>query len=144
MQSYVEAMQPGWNLSTLEGFPNEGQPIVTQEFIQHIAALGFKSVRIPITWNQYCGPAPTYTVDPVWMNHVQQIVDWSLDAGLYVMINMHHDSIWVRSGIQADHDGVLARYSAIWSQIAPRFRDYSAGPCARLPARLAAAHRLRS
>ena len=124
MQSYVEAMQPGYNIGSLSAFPGEAQPYVTQEYIQYVASLGFKSVRIPITWGQYCGPAPTYTVDPVWMNRVQQVVDWSLDAGLHVMINMHHDSIWIREGIVADPAGVLARYSAIWSQIAPRFRDY--------------------
>jgi len=134
MQSYVEAMQPGWNLgNTLDAVPNEtawGNPLVTQEFIQQLKAQGFKSIRIPVTWDTgtpgaHIGPAPTYTVDPVWMARVQQVVDWSLDAGLYVMLNMHHDSAWYRRGILADHDEILARYSAVWSQIAPRFRDHS-------------------
>ena len=128
MQEYVEAMQPGWNLgNTLDASPNEtswGNPLVTQQFIQQIAAQGFKSIRIPVTWDSHLGSAPNYTVDPAWMNRVQQIVDWSLDAGLYVMINVHHDSGWIRS-MPANHDGVLARYSAVWSQIAPRFRDHS-------------------
>ena len=30
---------------------------VTQAFIQQIAAQGFKSIRIPITWMQHTGPA---------------------------------------------------------------------------------------
>lgn len=127
MQTYVEAMQPGWNLgNTLDATPTEtswGNPLVTEQFIQQIAAQGFKSIRIPVTWRDHLGPAPSHTIDPVWLNRVQQIVDWSLDAGLYVMLNMHHDSYWVRE-MPADHDGVFARYTAVWSQIVPRFRDH--------------------
>jgi aryl-phospho-beta-D-glucosidase BglC (GH1 family) len=130
MQAYVEAMQPGWNLgNTLDATPNEtawGNPLVTREFIQKIKAQGFNSIRIPVTWDtgDRVGPAPTYTIDPAWLDRVQQIVDWSLDAGLYVMLNMHHDSGWV-ANMPTNHDAVLAKFNAIWSQIAPRFRDYS-------------------
>ncbi len=127
MQEYVEAMQPGWNLgNSLDASPTEtswGNAPATQELIQQVAAQGFKSIRIPVTWNQYVGPAPDYTIDPAWLDRVQQVVDWAIDADLYVMLNMHHDSVWIRS-MPADHDAVLARFNAIWSQIAPRFRDY--------------------
>jgi endoglucanase len=129
MQEYVEAMQPGWNLgNTLDATPNEtawGNPPTTQALIQQIAAQGFKSIRIPVTWDTggRVGPAPTYTIDPAFLDRVQQIVDWSLDAGLYVMLNLHHDSSWIRS-MPASHDAVLAKFNALWSQIAPRFRDY--------------------
>jgi aryl-phospho-beta-D-glucosidase BglC (GH1 family) len=130
MQTYVDAMQPGWNLgnSLDTNGPDEtywGNPVVTQEFIQQIAAQGFKSIRIPVTWMQHTGPAPSYTVDPAWMSRVQQIVDWSLAAGLYVMINMHHDSTeWVNT-MDTNHDQVVAEYTAIWTQIANTFKNYS-------------------
>ncbi|MDQ8202188.1 cellulase family glycosylhydrolase [Pelagicoccus sp. SDUM812003] len=128
MQEYVEAMQPGWNLgNSLDASPTEtswGNAPATQELIEQVAAQGFKSIRIPVTWNQYVGPAPDYTIDPAWMDRVQEVVDWSIEADLYVMLNMHHDSIWMRD-MPADHDAVLERFNAIWSQIAPRFRDYS-------------------
>ncbi len=130
MQDYVEAMQPGWNLgNTLDATPNEtawGNVPTTQELIQQIKAQGFKSIRIPITWDTggRVGPAPDYTIDSAFLDRVQQIVDWSLDAGLYVMINLHHDSGWV-STMPTHHDEVLAKFNALWSQIAPRFRDHS-------------------
>ncbi|MBW5445160.1 cellulase family glycosylhydrolase [Cohnella sp. CFH 77786] len=130
MQSYVSAMQPGWNLgNTLDATGADetswGNPVVTQAFVQQIAAQGFKSIRIPVTWMQHTGPAPGYTVDPAWMSRVQQIVDWSLQAGLYVMINMHHDSWqWVNT-MPANHDAVLAEYKAVWTQIANRFKNHS-------------------
>jgi endoglucanase len=130
MQEYVEAMQPGWNLgNTLDATPNEtawGNPLVTQEFIQQIKAQGFNSIRIPVTWDtgNRVGPSPEYTIDPAFMDRVQQVVDWSLAEGLYVMLNLHHDSGWIRE-MPTNHDAVLAKFNALWSQIALRFRDHS-------------------
>ncbi|MDQ0920384.1 endoglucanase [Paenibacillus sp. V4I5] len=136
MQSYVSAMQPGWNLgNTFDAFnttdPTKndetawGNPRVTKEFIKEIKKQGFKSIRIPITWNGRMGDAPDYTIDPAWMDRVQQVVDWSLEEGLYVMINVHHDAwMWVRT-MPTNHDEVLARYTAVWTQIADRFKNHS-------------------
>jgi endoglucanase len=128
MQAYVEAMQPGWNLgNTLDAIPTEtswGNPLVTPELIQHIADQGFRSIRLPITWTDHMGPAPTYTIDPAWMDRVEQIVNWSLDAGLYVMINLHHDSWQWISSMPSNHATVRARYDALWMQIAERFKNH--------------------
>jgi aryl-phospho-beta-D-glucosidase BglC (GH1 family) len=136
MQSYVSAMQPGWNLgNTFDSFntnaPNNGDetswgnPLVTKEFIKEIRKQGFKSIRIPITWSGRMGGAPDYTINPAWMDRVQQVVDWSLQEGLYVMINIHHDSwMWI-SKAPENHDAVLAQYNAIWTQVSDRFKNHS-------------------
>ncbi|MEK4509571.1 cellulase [Paenibacillus anaericanus] len=130
IQSYVQDMQPGWNLgNTLDATGIDettwGNPRVTKELIEQIAAQGYKSIRIPITWDQHIGDAPTYTIEQAYMNRVQEVVDWALDADLYVMINIHHDSwLWV-SHMEKKHDEVLARYQATWTQIADRFKDHS-------------------
>ncbi|MMZ53314.1 Endoglucanase D precursor [compost metagenome] len=128
MQSYVEAMQPGWNLgNSLDAVGADetawGNPRITQALIQQIAAQGYKSIRIPVTWDKHIGAAPNYTVESAYMNRVEEVVRWALDANLYVMINVHHDSwTWV-SSMEPKHDEVLARYNALWTQIAPRFKD---------------------
>ncbi|MDQ0492326.1 glycoside hydrolase family 5 protein [Paenibacillus brasilensis] len=128
MQSYVEAMQPGWNLgNSLDAVGADetawGNPRITQALIQQIAAQGYKSIRIPVTWDKHIGAAPNYTVESAYMNRVEEVVRWALDANLYVMINVHHDSwMWV-SSMEPKHDEVLARYNAIWTQIAQRFKD---------------------
>ncbi|MEK3847589.1 MULTISPECIES: cellulase family glycosylhydrolase [unclassified Paenibacillus] len=128
MQSYVEAMQPGWNLgNSLDAVGADetawGNPRITQALIQQIAAQGYKSIRIPVTWDKHIGAAPNYTVESAYMNRVEEVVRWALDANLYVMINVHHDSwTWV-SNMEPKHDEVLARYNALWTQIAPRFKD---------------------
>jgi hypothetical protein len=130
MQQYVDAMQPGINLgNTLDAIPNEtswGNPPTTQALLQQYKAAGYKSVRIPITWTDHMGPGPTYTIDPAWMDRVQQVVDWALDAGLYVMINTHHDSWQWISAMPTNHDAVVNRFTAVWTQISARFVGYPA------------------
>ncbi|WP_438350291.1 cellulase family glycosylhydrolase [Paenibacillus sp. FA6] len=130
MQSYVDNMQPGWNLgNTLDATGDDetswGNPRVTKELINQISAQGYKSIRLPITWDNHIGEAPDYTIEKAYLDRVEEVVGWALDADLYVMINIHHDSwLWV-SHMEEKHDEVLARYNAAWTQIADRFKDQS-------------------
>lgn len=129
IQSYVSAMQPGWNLgNTFDAVGSDetawGNPRVTQEFINQIADQGYQSIRIPITWGQRMGDGPDYIIDPATLDRVEEVVNWSLDAGLYVMINLHHDSwMWVNT-LGTNHDDVLARVQAAWVQIADHFKNH--------------------
>lgn len=129
---FVKNMGIGWNLGNTMDAATEtadGNPLTTQAMIQAVAAAGFKSIRIPVTWKGHFGAAPGYVIDPTWMNRVQQIVDWAQAAGLYAMINMHHDGLdggfgWIE-GAATDPTGVIAEYRALWAQIAQRFGSYS-------------------
>lgn len=127
MQQYVEAMQPGWNLgNTFEALGEEtawGNPATTRELIQAIAGQGYRSIRIPITWNHRMGNAPDYKIDEKFLKRIMEVVDWALDADLYVMINLHHDSNWIGK-MEQDQGGVLGKYEAAWKQIAAAFTDY--------------------
>ncbi|GAB7044590.1 MULTISPECIES: cellulase family glycosylhydrolase [Catenuloplanes] len=121
----VAAMEPGWNLgNTLDAIPDEtawGNPLTTRELLRHVRAQGYRSIRLPVTWSNHHGPAPDHTIDAAWLARVRQIVDWSLDEGLYVMVNLHHDS-WQWLNVTPTD---TARYTALWSQIAAEFRDHS-------------------
>lgn len=126
-RSAVAAMQPGWNLgNTYDAVPDEtswGNPPVTRALLRKVKSQGFRSIRLPVTWGVHQGSAPDYAIDPAWTAKVRQVVDWALDEDLYVVINMHHDSwMWV-GNLSKDHDAVLARYTATWTQIAAEFRD---------------------
>jgi aryl-phospho-beta-D-glucosidase BglC (GH1 family) len=127
-QAAVAAMQPGWNLgntfdATGDDETSWGNPRVTRELLRSIRAQGFNSIRIPVTWSQHQGPAPDYTIDPAYLDRVEEVVNWALDEDLYVLINIHHDSWqWVHQ-MPAQHETVLARYTATWNQIAAAFRD---------------------
>jgi len=138
MQLYVEAMNPGWNLGNTfdsvgmggtddpasEDETAWGNPQVTRELIAQIADQGFRSIRIPVTWDLKTGPAPDYKIDPAFLDRIEEVVNWSLEEGLYVMINAHHDSWrWV-NGMGDRYDEVLARFTAIWRQVAEHFRHH--------------------
>ncbi|MFE6174586.1 cellulase family glycosylhydrolase [Streptomyces sp. NPDC056464] len=126
----VAAMQPGWNLgNTLDAIPDEtswGQPRTTKAFLAKIRAQGFNSIRIPVTWSDHQGAAPDYTIDPAYLSRVRQVVDWAIDEGFYVVLDVHHDS-WQWAGkMSTEHDKVLARFSTTWKQLATAFRNESA------------------
>lgn len=126
----VAEMQPGWNLgNSLDSVgPDEtawGNPTITQTLIQNVAAEGFNSIRIPVTWNEHQGSAPSYTIEAAWLDRVEEVVDWALAADLYVVIDVHHDSwLWV-SSMPTNHDNVLNRFTATWVQMADTFQDKS-------------------
>ncbi|MFI6227676.1 cellulase family glycosylhydrolase [Micromonospora echinospora] len=125
----VAAMQPGWNLgNTFDAIPDEtawGNPRTTQTLLRHVRSQGYRSIRIPVTWSNHHGPAPDYTIDTAWRNRIREVVDWSLAEGFYVMINLHHDSWqWINT-YPTDRANVLARYRALWTQLATEYRDHS-------------------
>jgi aryl-phospho-beta-D-glucosidase BglC (GH1 family) len=127
LQQYVEDMQPGWNLgNTFDAGGGEtswGNPVVTEEFIQAVRNQGYRSIRIPITWNHRLGSGPEYIIEEEFADRIREVVDWSLDAGLYVMINLHHDSHWMLN-MENERDTVMEKYKAVWRQIASLFKDY--------------------
>jgi len=129
-QTMVAAMQPGWNLgnsfdATGAGETSWGNPVVTQALLRNVKAQGFRSIRIPVTWGQHHGAAPDYTINATYLNRVKEVVDWALAEDFYVMINIHHDSWQWIANMPGDRTTVLARYTALWNQIASTFRNSS-------------------
>ncbi|MFF3068461.1 cellulase family glycosylhydrolase [Kitasatospora sp. NPDC057904] len=123
----VAHMQPSWNLgNTLDAIPDEtswGNPLTTKALFDRLRSEGFRSVRIPVTWSPHQSATAPYTIDPVWMKRVKQVVDLALEDGLYVEINVHHDSWqWIKY-MSTDHDTIMARFNSTWQQIATAFKD---------------------
>lgn len=101
-----------------------GNPKTTQEMMDAIAAQGFNAVRIPVTFAEHVGKAPDYTINAAWLNRVQEVVDYALNAGMYVMLDTHHEpAFWLKPD-QAHEEASVAELTAIWTQVAERFRDY--------------------
>ncbi len=126
----VAAMQPGWNLgntfdATGADETSWGNPVVTKALLDNVRAQGFNSIRIPVTWGQHQGGAPSYTIDATYLNRVKEVVNWALADGFYVMINIHHDS-WQWIANMPTDSTVLTRYNQTWTQLAAAFRDFSA------------------
>ncbi len=138
--SIVRDMKIGWNLGnsleagtlsregeqikTLETQTAWGNPLTTQAMIDAVKAKGFKTVRIPITWNNHFGGAPEYTIDGEWLTRVREVVDYAYNSGLYVIINMHHDDYsWLIPNLDNEKN-VTDIFTKLWKQIGVEFMNY--------------------
>lgn len=106
-----------------------GQPYTTAEMIQGMKAAGFDTIRIPVAWtNGMNFESGDYTIDERLMNRVDTIVNYALDADMYVIINDHWDGSWwgmFGSEDQAVRDKAMEMYKSMWTQIGEHFKDYS-------------------
>lgn len=124
----------GWNLGNAldahaVGFESDslyeyetlwGNPVITQELFGEIKAMGFSSVRIPVTWGPHIND--NYEVAEAKMQRVQEVVDMALAADLAVVLNTHHES-WIDLSGTTD-TALFEKFEALWKQIATAFADY--------------------
>lgn len=142
-QQYVEAMGQGWNLgNSFDGFDSDtskpdqgelawGNPKVTKELIHAVKQKGYDSIRIPLTlYRRYTESNGVCTVDSAWLARYKEVVDYAVAEGLYVMINIHHDSwIWLSSWDGNKSSVQYTRFTQIWEQLANTFKDSSLQVC---------------
>ena len=107
-----------------------GNGLISQATLNAIAKAGFKSVRLPVTWWAHMD-TPGATIDKVWMDRIAEVVDYTLNAGLYCIINLHHDCGATSSGRHpwlfadnANYGTISQQFQSVWTQIATRFADY--------------------
>jgi endoglucanase len=62
-------------------------------------------------------------IDASWLDRVEEVVNYVLSDGMYVIINEHWDNGWIQP-TYAQQEYVNNRLAAMWQQIAVRFRDY--------------------
>lgn len=107
-----------------------GQPVTTQEMIDGMKAAGFDSLRVPVAWTNAMSyyEDGNYDIDPVYLDRVEEIVNYALNADMYVIINDHWDGGWwgrFGSSDEKISSGAWDMYNALWGQIAERFKNYS-------------------
>ncbi|MDG5814028.1 cellulase family glycosylhydrolase [Chitinispirillales bacterium ANBcel5] len=124
----ADEMGLGWNLgNTMEaigGPTNWGNPLPTQQLMDSVKAAGFGTVRIPAAWDIYADQN-TLEIDPDWMAHVKEVVDYCIDIDLYVVLNIHWDGGWLEHNVWPQYqDEVNRKQADYWGQIATVFRDY--------------------
>jgi len=111
-------MQRCVNMGNALEAPN-GAPwgrLYTQEDYARIARAGFDTVRIPVRWSDYTGPAPDYRIHPDFAELVDNNIRWAIAHDLKVVLNIHHFD-----EIMEDPDTQRARFAALWDQVSLRY-----------------------
>ena len=146
---YVKAMGSGWNLgNSFDGVKEDlevedtgelawGNPTVTRELITAVKEKGYDSIRIPFTVyrrytvNENAGENEyKYIINEEWLARYKEVVNWAVDEGFYVMINIHHDSwIWLKywDGDKASEE--YRMYTDFWKQLAEYMADLPEQVC---------------
>jgi endoglucanase len=110
-----------------------GNPRITKEYVQSLAALGFKTVRVPVAWDTY---ARDGGIPEDKLARVGEVADWITAAGMFCVVNIHWDGGWIDSSNKERFAKTLhtfspeaeRKYRAYWTRIA----NYFAGRDGRL------------
>ena len=110
----------GINLGNALEAPAPGNWGVTIKpiYFETIRDAGFNCVRIPVCFSAHISQTTPYTIEPKFLNMVDTIVNQGLDAGLTVILDLHHyDEIMV------DPTGQREKFQAIWEQLAKHYQN---------------------
>ena len=137
---YVKIINVGWNLgNSFDSYYGEwggehrsletvwGNPTVAKELIDFVADQGFNSMRLPVSWylNTYLDENGNYKVYEYWIDRVQDILDYAIQRGLYVMMNTHFDSKFLTLAQEDEQMEKEYKYAKdIWTEIANYFKNY--------------------
>jgi endoglucanase len=124
-------MSPGINIgNTLDNTTvwetGWGNPLITKEFVESLARLGFRTVRLPVAWDTY---AVDGEIQSDKLERVGEVVDWITGAGMFCVVNIHWDGGWIDSDAKDKFPDTHATFSpeaekkfrSYWSQIARHF-----------------------
>lgn len=125
---FVADMGAGWNLGNALDTEDVdetawGNPRTTQKMIDEIARMGFKTLRLPVTWRFHLGEAPGYRIEAEWLDRVEEVANYAFANRMYVIINIHHDDPWIIPTYDKAQD-VKMKLVEVWTQIAEHFKEY--------------------
>ena len=129
----VSQMTPGINIGntfdSVSGWETGwGSPLITKEFIQSLAQVGFKSVRLPVAWDTYSDKGRITTKE---FQRIDEVMGWILDAGMFCVINIHWDGGWIDSDWKERYPDTYHTFSPVaakkfqsyWEQISKHYAD---------------------
>jgi len=129
----VGQMTPGINIGNT--FDNVvhwetgwGSPLITKEYIRSLARVGFKSVRLPVSWDTF---ADNGRITPQEFQRINQVADWIIGSGMFCVINIHWDGGWIDSDVKERFPTTYHTFSpeaekkfrSYWEQISRFFAD---------------------
>ena len=106
-----------------------GQPKTTPEMLRAMKDCGFDTLRIPVAWmtNATHLNNGDYTISAKYLDRVEEIANYALDTGMFVIINDHWDGGWwgmFGSDTAETREFAMEAYRGMWRQIAERFAKY--------------------
>jgi endoglucanase len=119
MESTGLPLLRGMNLGNMLEAPNEGAWgfTVRKEWFKTIKDAGFDHVRIPICWSAHAGANAPYTIDPDFLNRVDEIVGWALEQNLGVVLDMHNYTEYCN-----DPNSQRQKLYGIWANLAEHYK----------------------
>ncbi len=128
----MKHMHKGWNLgNTLDSITGKerqgleteiawGNPYTTKAMIDKICEAGFDILRVPTSWGEHMDE--NQVIDKEYMTRVQEVVNYGVDNGMFVILNTHHEE-WLYP--DAEHfESNKKQLIVIWEQISEVFKDY--------------------
>ena len=105
-----------------------GMPSTTRKMIEGMKACGFDTIRIPVAWtNTMDFEHDNFAISEAWMDRVEEIVRWALEADMYVILNDHWDGGWLGmfgSASPEKQERAMNLYVSLWTQVGERFAKY--------------------
>lgn len=106
-----------------------GQPVTTQEMVDGMKAAGFDTLRVPVAWtNAMNFEDGDYTINQSYLDRVGEIIDYALNADMFVIVNDHWDGGWwgmFGSATEVTREAAMEMYIEMWTQIATEYADKS-------------------
>ena len=122
-------MGMGFNIGNSMEVPNNptawGNPFPTQALLDSVKAAGFNTVRIPCAWDSHTNGGK---VTETWLDSVKTVVDYAMRAGLYTILNIHHEGEggWFQTNIGTSVNSTVDnKMKTYWTQIANKFKNYN-------------------
>ena len=118
------AINIGNTMEAIGGETAWGNPLITQDLVNKYKSLGFDAIRLPCSWDQYADQT-TAKISTTWLDRVKTVVQYCMNADLYVVLNIHWDGGWLDSHINdTDKAATAAKQKAFWEQIATHLRNF--------------------
>lgn len=122
-------MYAGVNIgNTMEPPTGEGSwgaAKVTLDYVKGLKALGFNAVRVPCAWDSHLSDAATNTIDPAWLDRVNEVVGYIVSQDMYAIVNIHWDGGWLEESCVKGYDEAINKKQRdLWTQIAGRLNHY--------------------
>ncbi len=92
----------------------------TREDIEEIQSLGCDVIRLPINLHFMTDGAPDYIIDPLFYSFLDQVVDWTEELGIHLILDNHTFDPAVSTDPNIGE--VLVK---VWSQMAKHYKDRS-------------------